>query len=209
MILLEDLHEAGDRAQRRAQVVRHRIAERFELAVGRAQFRGPRFDAQLELDAAPARRFSAIVLNESASRPISSWRSISMCTRGRDSATASAASVTRPQRRGDPAADRPADRPPRPAAAWPAIANDAASRSDRAARAPRRAGTRSPRPTACAAIGVAHAKRARHAGALVIPAAVARVAVIGTPRHRLRQIGPRGAVVVADHDRRLRCRSGR
>ena len=52
VILLENLHEAGDGAQRRAQVVRHRIAERLELAVGGAQFRGPRLDAQLEIDAA-------------------------------------------------------------------------------------------------------------------------------------------------------------
>ena len=54
VILLENLHEAGDRAQRRAQVVRHRIAERFELAVGGEQFRRPRLDAQLEIQRGPA-----------------------------------------------------------------------------------------------------------------------------------------------------------
>ena len=51
VILLEDLHEAGDRAQRRAQVVRHRVAERLELAIGGAQFRGCVLDTLLELGA--------------------------------------------------------------------------------------------------------------------------------------------------------------
>ena len=94
VILVENLHEAGDGAQRRAQVVRHRIAERLELPVGGEQFRRPRLDAQLEIESRPCSTFSAIVLNESARRPISSLRSISTCTCGRDSATASAASVT-------------------------------------------------------------------------------------------------------------------
>ena len=51
VILLEDLNEAGNGADRRAQVVRHRVAERFELAVGRAQFGGAHLDAMLELGA--------------------------------------------------------------------------------------------------------------------------------------------------------------
>ena len=51
VVFLENLNEAGNRADRRAQIVRHRIAERFELAVGRAQLRGAVFDAMLELGA--------------------------------------------------------------------------------------------------------------------------------------------------------------
>jgi hypothetical protein len=71
VILLEDLHETGDGPERRTKVMRHRIAERLELAVGRRELGGALLDAALEIFRARS-TFSAITLNESASRPISS-----------------------------------------------------------------------------------------------------------------------------------------
>ena len=51
MILFENLYESGNGAQRRAQIVRDRVAEGFELAVRSAQFSCPQLDAQLEIGA--------------------------------------------------------------------------------------------------------------------------------------------------------------
>ncbi len=56
-VLEQRLAEAVDRAQRRAQVVRHRIAERLELGVGRLQLDGALLDARFQLGVEPQHFF--------------------------------------------------------------------------------------------------------------------------------------------------------
>ncbi|MBV6476031.1 MAG: hypothetical protein MOGDAGHF_01608 [Rhodocyclaceae bacterium] len=54
VILLDHAREAVDGAQRRGEVVRDRIAEGFQLAVGRCQFRGALDDALFQAFVEPA-----------------------------------------------------------------------------------------------------------------------------------------------------------
>ena len=167
VILFEDLHEAGDRAQRRAQIVRDRITERFELAIGGAQFGGPQFDALLEIGAAlfDLLRHGVERIGEPADLVFAIHLDVHVRPRfgHRFGGLGDA-----PQRRGDAARAGPARDRPRTAAPcrrWPASGSGSAA----TARARRAAEIRSRPPTACRCDRRRPRKRARHAGALVFP----------------------------------------